>query len=246
MTSGEASWGEQTLSKVAEMGITSRLDEVDQINVDIRTDPLKLMQGKVDSVTIEGEGMVMQQDLRMEELTVSTNSVAIDPMSALGGKLELSEPAEASARVVLTGEDINRALKSDLLRQRMQGLAVEVQGETVHFDVHEAFVQLMDDGKMRVTASVQRQHTGELGQLSATAIPKVADGGYRIGLEVVSIEDENSSPGLTMAVLKKIMELSDLRNFDLEGMSLKLRSLTVRENRLTLYSDTQIEQIPTL
>ncbi len=46
--------GEQALNKAAEIGLSSQLDEVDSLDVDIKTDPLKLVQGQVDSVTIEG------------------------------------------------------------------------------------------------------------------------------------------------------------------------------------------------
>ncbi len=60
--------GEQALNKAAEIGLSSQLDEVENLDVNIKTDPLKLVQGQVDAVTIKGEGLVMQKDLRMEEL----------------------------------------------------------------------------------------------------------------------------------------------------------------------------------
>jgi len=60
------------------VGLASQLDEVKNLDVDIQTDAFKLMQGQVDSVTIEGEGMVMQSDLR-EEMDMQLNSVAINP-----------------------------------------------------------------------------------------------------------------------------------------------------------------------
>jgi len=74
--------GEQALNKVAEVGLASQ-DEVKNLDVDIQTDAFKLMQGQVDSVTIEGEGMVMQSDLRVEEMDMQLNSVAINPEAPL-------------------------------------------------------------------------------------------------------------------------------------------------------------------
>ena len=79
--------GEQALNKAAEIGLSSQLDEVEALDVDIETDPLKLVQGQVDSVTIAGEGMVMQKDLRMEELDMHMSGVAINPLSAAFGKI---------------------------------------------------------------------------------------------------------------------------------------------------------------
>src|SRR5512141_25193 len=104
--------GEQALDKVAEVAITSQLDEVEQVNIDIRTDPIKLVQGKVDSVAITGEGMVMKQDLRVDSVEVNTGAVAIDPLKAVMGQIELTQPANAKAQLTLTEQDINRALAS--------------------------------------------------------------------------------------------------------------------------------------
>lgn len=67
MSQGNADLGEQALSKLTEIGIASQLDEVEAIEVDVKTDPIKVIQGKVDAVSVEGKGMVMQKDLRVEK-----------------------------------------------------------------------------------------------------------------------------------------------------------------------------------
>ena len=46
MTSDRSNLGNQALSKVAEIGITSQLDTVENIDVDIRTDPGKQFREK--------------------------------------------------------------------------------------------------------------------------------------------------------------------------------------------------------
>jgi hypothetical protein len=62
------------------------------LDVDIKTDPFKAIQGQVDSVDIEGKGMVMQGDLRMEELDMHMSGVAINSLSAALVKLNLPSP----------------------------------------------------------------------------------------------------------------------------------------------------------
>ncbi|MDV2990865.1 MAG: hypothetical protein N4J56_000519 [Chroococcidiopsis sp. SAG 2025] len=76
--------GEQALNKAAEIGLSSQLDEVEKLDVDIKTDPLKALQGQVDSVAIAGEGMVMQKDLRVEKMDMQVDSVAINPQCGNG------------------------------------------------------------------------------------------------------------------------------------------------------------------
>jgi hypothetical protein len=49
--------GDKAFSKVVEMGIATQLAEAETIEVDVRTNPGKLMQGKLDPVTISGKGV---------------------------------------------------------------------------------------------------------------------------------------------------------------------------------------------
>jgi LmeA-like phospholipid-binding len=81
--------GDKALSKVVEIGIAIQLDEAEVIDVDIRTNPGKLMQGKLDSLTISGKGL-MRQDLRMETIEVNIGKVGINPLSAVFGNIELN------------------------------------------------------------------------------------------------------------------------------------------------------------
>ena len=46
---------EQALSLAAEMTLSSQMDEVENIDVDVRSDLLKVVHGEVDSVSIEGK-----------------------------------------------------------------------------------------------------------------------------------------------------------------------------------------------
>src|SRR6476469_4215188 len=149
--------GEQAISKVA---------EVEDINVDIRTDPLKVMQGQVDSVEIEGKGMVMQEDLRMEEMQIKTGGIAINPLSVAFGKIELQRPTEAEAHVVLTAEDMNRAFNSDFIREKLQNLPVTVEGQQTTVDAQQVGFCLPGDGKFAISATVKLQNSGETKQVA--------------------------------------------------------------------------------
>ena len=87
-----ADLGEQAISKIAEVGLASQLDEVENLDVTVKTDPGKILSGSVDSVAVNGKGMVMQKDLRVEEMQLQTDRIAINPLSAAFGKIELTQP----------------------------------------------------------------------------------------------------------------------------------------------------------
>lgn len=81
--------GEQAISKAAEVGIENQLDEVEDLQVDVRANPLDLVGGKLESVTIDGKGMVMQKELRAERLILQTDAIAINAVKAALGNIEL-------------------------------------------------------------------------------------------------------------------------------------------------------------
>ena len=237
--------GEQAISKAAEIGLASQLDEVEELNVDIRTNPIKLIQGELESVSIEGKGLVMQQDLRAEELKVNIDNIAINPLSAAFGKIELTHPTEAETYVVLNETDLDRAFNSDFISEKLQNQKVHVNGQPMTIDAKQVEFRLPGEGKFALKADVFMQETGETKQVSFTAVPRMREGGNRLSLEEVQYaEGEEISPELTQALLEQSSELLNLRNFELQGMSLRLKHLDVQRGKLTLQAEALVKEFP--
>lgn len=245
MALGKPDLGEQALSKAAEIGLSTQLDEVEKLEVDIRTDPGKLMQGQLESVEIEGEGLVMQKDLRAEELDVKIDNIAINPLSAAFGKIELTHPTDADAHVVLTEQDVERAFNSEYIHDKLQNLDINVNGQPMTIDTQRVKFGLPGEGKIGLTADIQLKQTGETRQVSFTTVPRMSSSGEQIVLENVQYtEGQEISPELTDALLDRAGELLDLRNFALEGMSLRLKGLNAQKGRLTLQATAHVEKFP--
>lgn len=238
--------GEQALNKAAEIGLSSQLDEVENLNVDIKTDPLKLVQGQVDSVTVEGEGLVMQKDLRMEKIEMHTGSVAINPLSAAFGKIELTKPTKGSARVVLIEEDINRAFNSEYISSQLQEQKVRINGQLMTVVPQQVDFHLPGNSKVALSATLSLKETNETHKIAFSAVPKVSANGQTVSLENVEYGDtQEISPDLTKALVNATSEILNLSNFDLEGMSLRIKQLEVEQGKLILQTDAFVEQIPT-
>jgi LmeA-like phospholipid-binding len=244
MVLGNPDLGENALSKVAEIGIASQLDEVDNIDVDIRTNPGKLVQGKLDSVSISGQGLVMKQDLRVETLEVSIDEVAINPLSAVFGNIELTHPTDAEAQIVLTEADINRAFNSDFIQDKFRDLKMEVEGRPVIVDVQQATIHLPGDNKFVINADFLLKEQGEVKKLSATAVPHIQEDGYMISLEILSTEGQGLPKEAVVAIFDQLAALLDLRNFNIPGMSLQFHQLEAQKGRLVIHANTHIEQLP--
>jgi LmeA-like phospholipid-binding len=237
--------GEQALNKAAEVGLSSQLDEVENLDVDIKTDPLKLLQGQVDAVTIEGKGLVMQKDLRMEELDMQMTSVAINPLSVAFGKIELTKPTEANAEVVLTEADINRAFNSEYVRSQLQSQKIHINGQLRSIEPQSVDFRLPGDGKVALNANIKLVETGENQQVAFSAVPCISANGKTVSLENVEYgESEEISPELTKSLIDQTSELLNLSNFDLDGISLQVKQLKLEVGKLTLQAEAYVEKIP--
>jgi len=238
--------GEQALNKAAEVGMASQLDEVEDLDVDIKTDPLKAVQGEVESVDIDGEGMVMNKDLRMEELDMHIENVAINPMKAAFGEIELTKPAKGSTRVVLLEEDINRAFYSEYVQQQLLQQKININGKTTSIIPRKVDFRLPGDGKVELDATIILKETGETHKVAFSAVPKVSADGKTVTLENVEYGDnQENSPELTQALIKQTSELLNLSNFDLDGMDLTVKRLDVEAGKLIMLAEAYVEKIPT-
>jgi LmeA-like phospholipid-binding len=235
--------GDKTFSKVVEIGIASQLDEAEVIEVDIRTNPGKLVQGKLDSVTISGKGLVMKQDLRMETIEVSIGKVGINPLSAVFGNIELTHPTDAEALIVLTETDLNRAFRSDYVQAKLRGLKMIMNGQEVIVTVQQVIINLPGDNKFIITINFLLAEQTEIKKLSATAVPKIQEDGHRISLEILAIEGQGLNLDLVSIIVEQLTALLDMRNFNIPGLSLQLYLLEAPQGKLVIHSHAQVAQV---
>lgn len=243
MSHNQGRLDEQALDKAVEIGIKSQLDQAEAVDVDIKTNPLKVIQGQVDSVSVNGKGIVMQQNLRAEEIQVQTSNVAVDPLRTALGKIELKQPTDATARVVLTEQDINQAFNAAIVQEKLQGLEVRVDGQPVTINTQQVRLSLPGQDQVALTAQVHLQETDQQKEVCFKTTPKMSSDGQRISLDNVEYaEGKELSPELTQALLDKASEIMDLRTFEMEGMDLRLKGFDIQQGRLTLQAEARVSK----
>lgn len=243
MTTDRPNLGNQALNKVVEIGINTQLDEAEFIDVEIRTDPGKLVQGKLDSIEISGKGLVMKQDLRLEMLQVTIGKVGINLLSAVFGQIELIHPTDAEALITLTEADINRAFRSDYIQSKLHGLKMMMNGQDVIVNVQQVTVNLPGNDKFVINIDFLVAAETDLKKLAATAVPKIQADGHRISLEILAIEGQGLNLDLVSVIVEQLTTLLDMRNFNIPGLSLKLYQLEAPAGKLVIHSHAQVTQV---
>ena len=237
--------GEQAISKAAEVGIESQLDEVKDLNVEVEANPLDVAQGEVESVTVDAKGMVMNKDLRTERLVLQTDSIEIDALKAAFGNIELEHSTNAEAKIVLKEEDLQRAFNSEYIQNKLKNKEVNIDGETVTVNAEDVTFELPGDEKINLTAKIELAESSETKQIAVSAKPRIQENGNKIVLEDVEYPNgENTNPELTQALLDSTSELLDLRNFELDEMTLQIKRLDVRQGKMTMTAHAEVREFP--
>lgn len=242
MSSQDLDIGEQAISKAVETGLKSQVDEAESLDVEIRTDPVKLTQGQVDKAVIEGKGLVIQHDLRTESLRLEAKAVDISMMKAALGEIELDQPTDATARVVLNADDIQKAFESDYVKRKLRGQKIDLpSGERVTTDASNVQFTMPEDGKIALEADVMLIEKVETHHVAFSAKPQLTDGGHSVTLTDIDYDEAtNDTPELTQSLIDSTQDLLDLRNFEISDMSLQFERLEVKSNKLIIHANANV------
>lgn len=233
------------LSHEAERRVSQELDEIENIDINVQTDLLKLVQGKAEAVSVKGQGLVIQEDIRVQEIKLQTDNISINPFSALFGKIKLDQPVNAVARITVTESDINQILKTDLIRNFTQNLQLDVDGETLSLDLQETQVFLPEDNQIELRGKLlikERENTQPLAY--TVRISPRFDSKTLMVESFNCIEGEGISLELITALIKKVKKLLKIRHLKWEEMTISIKDLKAEKNSFKLLVEAYVKQIP--
>ena len=239
---------EQVISQAIELGLSTQIETAEDLNVEVHTDLLKVAQGEADSVAIDGKGVVLQPDVRVEQMELTTDHLAINPLSVLLGQIKLKEPLNAQARMVLTNEDLNRALNSDFVQSKLAAIELEVEGVTIPIEMQPPLaIDLSTPGKMSFSGTMLAHYPDGTRPTSFTALvcPRQDD---RLPLleSFVCQPDQGVTIPFTIALMLKAQELLKSPYLALEGMILHIKELAIVDENLILSGEALLAEIPSV
>lgn len=236
---------EQAIALAAEMGLSSQLDATEKLDINVKTDLFKVVQGQAEAVEISGQGLVMQKDIRVQEMELHLDNIDIDPISALFGQVELKHPVDAIAKFVVTEQDINRALNSEYVQNQMQTIDLNVKGQIVTLKMQQMELLLPSDDKMIFSGSALLQEKGNTRQLEFSAVVHPRTGEQPVLVEGFQCKKGQSvSLEFAVALLEKMQEIAQLPYIELGKMAIRIKNMEVQTGKITLYTEAHVREIP--
>lgn len=229
------------------MGISGLLQESDKIEVEVESDLGKLAQGEADFVWIKGKNWVFSPILKIHDLAIQTGSINFNPLSALVGKIELNQPIQANTRLGLTENDLNSFINSELARQFIKKVKLEIAGKSFRLEPQIIQLSLLESGRIGIKGEVIVYEGTTPETLNFEGLLKLRSEIPRVHLE--SFQTTNGygiSLRLAVAFLDSLNQLIDRPQFHILGSVFELKDLMIEANKITLLMHLTVEQFPTV
>ena len=159
--------GGLVLDKVVGGKIRSQVISVEQQAVRIDNQPnYSAVQGKLSRVRLAHRGIVIKPGIKIAALDLESDPVAVklaklklDSIDSL--RESLLAPATGAARIELTEKDLNQALKSPQIRQRLQStlnrlIARKAGSSNIAYELSNVSLNLRSNNRLQVSFKLAR------------------------------------------------------------------------------------------
>lgn len=238
--------GEKTINKIAEIAFKSQIKDAQHLRVKVKTDPNKLAKGILESLDIDGYGLTMQQNLLLEQMTISLKEIAVNPFKALMGNVQLTQPSYGQAYIVLTEKNIEMALDLDNLNRQLNQSKILLKNRHVTTRFRRVDCRILDDGRVTVKAKLTILDTGSVASICLIFKPSICTQGQGIILEERKCtQGQEFSSILTDVLTQEAKKIFNLNHFVMDGISLNINNFSVEEGKLNLLAEAGITRLPT-
>jgi LmeA-like phospholipid-binding len=227
------------LDGLSETAIRDRFESVEQLRVRIDNAPThQIFQGRVDRVSLAGRGLTLQSiPLRIALLEVETDPINLDLQNLENGLPKaLQQPLQAGIRVVLTEDDLNRALSSSVDSHHVE-LTIG------NYTFLHPQINFLGDNRLRLQVEVREGDDPQTVDVVVESGFDVRKGRHIAFVDpVVQANEETVPPQLLDAIFGGIDRVVDLDRLTPSGTILRLLQFHLTSDRLELAAFVRIEQ----
>ena len=131
------------------------------------------------------------------------------------------------------------------VKDKLSSLEISYDGDTVTAKIERVKFTLPEMGKVKLEADLEIKEKKQNEQISFTAVPEVSSAGDIIELKSVEYDRQAEyNQNIAKAIIDSAEEILDLRNFEVDEMSLRVRKLEVEAGKLSIEADAVIENFP--
>lgn len=237
--------GEKTINKIAEVAFKSQIKKAENLIVQVKTNPQKLAKGILESLDIDGTGLVMQRDLRLEKMKITLNNIAVNPFKALMGNVQLTQPSGGNAFIVLNEKDIESALNINKLNRQLQNYEILYNHHLVRVQFFRVNCRILGDGRIMIKAKLRILETKIIESVCLIIKPRICNLGKNLLMdEVECTQGKRFSPILIKSILDESLKVLNLDRLSVDGITLQVNHVSTEEGKLRFLALAGITHLP--
>jgi len=232
---------------IAAKNLNKRIENAEVLAVRIDNAPsYQLIQGKVNKVRIATRKLEIIPELIIDTFELETDAIDLDLKTLQQGgensfNRALRKPLQGGVRLVITEADLNRALKSSRVNERLQK-AVNQAFNATNYELLNPEIKLLDNNRIAASATIDRGEESKPLDIMFELGINIAEGRK---LELVEIEASIGKRKLPKRFLasfaKGINERLDLRRLEDRGITAVLLQLETEKEKLNIAGLIAIE-----
>lgn len=235
------------IDQVAQKELRSQFAAVEQLQVRIDNTPnYQVLRGTIDRVRVAGRGLFPIQDVRLEALEVETDSIYVNANSIRRGKLQLQKPLQAAVRMVLKSDDVNRALRSPTVTNRLRNLGATVLSDQdakqlQRYELLNPRVEFLANQRFRLQVALREPGDPATLEIMAEAGVELLPG-QRVQLiaPVVQVNGEAVPDRVVTAIAEGIAERSSLSQFEQSGITVRVLQWRITPTQVDMAMFVQV------
>lgn len=236
------------IDRIAENAIRSQFKNVEQLQVRVDNTPnYQLLQGKVERVRIAGRGLQLKrQDIHITALELETDSISLDPLSLRQRQPKLKRPIHAGMRLILTQEDINKALHSPVVTATLRNLSIsELRNSSgkseQRYDFLNPRVEFLKNNRLIFQVELTAGNANSLAITVESGLGVVAGRQIQLVNPTVSVNGEVVPNQFVSEIAANFSQQLDLRSLEGYGLQTRILQLKVTRRRLEVAAFLQVE-----
>lgn len=214
------------LEQVTQLALRARLKEARSVTADISCDAFSLMAGRVNSVTIKGEGWRSPLDLTAQTLECTVGAAALDYAQVLiRRQIVLTNIPTGTARVVFSEADLGNFLVHPLV---VEAAKTGVQGAPFVFDRDSVRIEPPSkerpEGRILFTGTWRRDNVRYQVELLPVERGVAVGRGVQAHAIALGVGGRSSSAGVVEDALTRFFNQLTV---NLEGVEMRLMSVKI-------------------
>lgn len=232
---------------VARKAVRSQFAQVEDLQVRIDNAPThQLLNGKVERLRVAGRGLQLKQlNLRVAVLELETDPIDLNLRRQRQSILE--QPLQAGMRLVLSQQDINKALRSPEFAARLDNLRLDLlQAQSnlapPSYKLVNPRLELLANNRLRFRVELTQADTKPLAIKVETRINLISGRQLQLLEPVIYVNEEEVPEQLVAAIASNLSKQLDLANLEALGIQARILKLQITPNQIEVAAYIRIDR----